>query len=209
MTETMLTGFTAGFLLIGISELGDKSFFIAMLLAMRYPRWLVFGGAIAALSLMTVISILMGQMIGLLPKNYTHWVAIGLMLFFGIKLLWDASQMPAHAEDQEVAAAAAVVEEAEAKLSKKASAGVIVLESAMLTFVTELGDRTQIATITLAATNHPLGLAIGAILGHALCTLIAVIGGCMVVGKISERMVTVFGGVLFLMFALGTWLEGS
>ena len=39
-----------------MSELGDKTFFIAAILAMRHSRMLVFGGAIAALGLMTVLS---------------------------------------------------------------------------------------------------------------------------------------------------------
>ena len=39
-----------------MSELGDKTFFIAAILAMRHSRMLVFAGAIAALGLMTVLS---------------------------------------------------------------------------------------------------------------------------------------------------------
>jgi len=39
-----------------VSELGDKTFFIAAILAMRHSRLVVFGGAIAALGLMTVLS---------------------------------------------------------------------------------------------------------------------------------------------------------
>jgi hypothetical protein len=41
----MLTGFTAGLLLITLSELGDKTFFIGAILAMRHPRrWVFLGG---------------------------------------------------------------------------------------------------------------------------------------------------------------------
>jgi Ca2+/H+ antiporter, TMEM165/GDT1 family len=204
----MLHGFTAGLLLITVSELGDKSFFIVMLLAMRHPRHWVFIGAIAALSLMTVLSVLIGEVIGWLPHIYTHYGAIALFCLFGLKLLWDASQMPAHAEEAEVAAATAAVEQADAKLTKTAGARAIILEAAGLTFLTEWGDRTQLATITLAAANHPLGVTAGAILGHAICTLIAVVGGSLVAGRISERLVTAIGGVLFLVFGFLTWQEG-
>jgi Ca2+/H+ antiporter, TMEM165/GDT1 family len=204
----MLHGFTAGLLLITVSELGDKSFFIVMLLAMRHPRHWVFVGAIAALSLMTVLSVLMGELIGLLPANYTHYGAIALFCVFGLKLLWNASQMPANAEVTEVAAAAVAVDQADAKLAKTAAGRAIILEAAGLTFLTEWGDRTQLATITLAAANNPIAVTAGAILGHAICTLIAIAGGSLVAGRISERWITAIGGVLFLVFGLLTWQAG-
>ncbi len=204
----MLSGFTAGLLLITVSELGDKSFFIVMLLAMRHPRHWVFIGAIAALSLMTVVSVLMGKVIRLLPHAYTHYGAIALFCLFGLKLLWEASHMPAHAGEAEVAAATTAVEQADAKLAKAAGARAIVLEAAGLTFLTEWGDRTQLATITLAAAHNPIGVAAGAILGHAICTLIAIGGSKLVAGRISERLVTAIGGGLFLVFGFLTWQEG-
>lgn len=42
--------------MILFSELGDKTFFIAAIMAMRHPRLIVFTGAIAALVLMTLLS---------------------------------------------------------------------------------------------------------------------------------------------------------
>lgn len=52
-------GLVSGFLLIFFSELGDKTFFIAVLLALKYPlrRKLVFAGSFGALAVMTVISV--------------------------------------------------------------------------------------------------------------------------------------------------------
>ena len=63
----MLTAFTAGLLLITISELGDKTFFIAVVMSMRHPRRLVLAGVVAALAAMTILSILLGKTIAFLP----------------------------------------------------------------------------------------------------------------------------------------------
>lgn len=48
--------FIASFSVIVVSELGDKTFFIAAIMAMRHSRFTVFAGAISALALMTVLS---------------------------------------------------------------------------------------------------------------------------------------------------------
>jgi Ca2+/H+ antiporter, TMEM165/GDT1 family len=204
----MLQAFTAGLSLITISELGDKTFFIAVILAMRHSRQLVFIGVMVALSAMTIISVLMGQVLSLFPRIYTHYAGIALLIFFGIKLLYEGSRMSAKAGQEEVEAATLVVKEADARLAKDASPWAIILEAFALTFVAEWGDRTQIATVTLAATSQPLGVTLGAIAGHAICAVIAVVGGQVIAGHISERTVTLIGGTLFLIFGLVTWWQG-
>ena len=50
-------GVVSGFLLILFSELGDKTFFIALLLALKQSQGLVFLGTFGALGIMTVISV--------------------------------------------------------------------------------------------------------------------------------------------------------
>lgn len=59
-TDVTLTGFIHGFLaslsVIIVSEIGDKTFFIAAIMAMKHSRLTVFLGAISALVLMTILS---------------------------------------------------------------------------------------------------------------------------------------------------------
>jgi Ca2+/H+ antiporter, TMEM165/GDT1 family len=206
----VLTAFTAGLLLITVSELGDKTFFIAVILAMHHPRRLVFAGVTAALAAMTILSVLFGQAASLLPKVYIYYAEIVLFLAFGIKLLYDASKMSAAACDTEVVQEAeAAVKQADLQLSKQKTSLAIVIEAFVLTFMAEWGDRTQIATIALAAGNNPIGVTIGAILGHAICAAIAVIGGKMIAGRISERQLTFIGGCLFLIFGVVAAIEGA
>lgn len=206
-TDNMLTAFTAGILLISLSELGDKTFFIAAILSMRYPRRLVFAGVMAALASMTIIAVAMGQVVGLLPPIYLHWAAIFLFSLFGIKLLYQASKMPASqsCEEEEEEAMKAVSGSNSAK--NKSKMGVL-LEAFTLTFIGEWGDRTQIATIALAATYHPVGVVLGVILGHGISTAIAVLGGRIISGHISERTITAVGGCLFIVFALVALING-
>ncbi|MEA5576955.1 TMEM165/GDT1 family protein [Anabaena sp. UHCC 0451] len=207
----MLTAFTAGLVLITISELGDKTFFIAVILSMQHPRRVVFAGVTAALAAMTVLSVIFGQILSALTQGseiYVHYAKIVLFIAFGLKLLYDASKMTAKAEKEVIEEAKEAVEKAELDSQQK-SLWSILLKSFVLTFIAEWGDRTQIATIALAASNNPIGVTLGATLGHAICTAIAVIGGKLIAGKISEKQITLLGGILFIIFGIIAAIEGS
>ena len=205
----MLAAFTASLLMITISELGDKTFFIGVILAMRYSQRIVFTGVIAALAAMTILSVMLGQVVSFLPEKYIHFGEIALFLGFGLKLLYDASKMSPTAECMGA-------KEAEVTVANSASTDTIGLSSNLailtqafiMTFLAEWGDRTQISTIALAASYPPVGVTLGAILGHSICTAIAVIGGKLIAGKISERVVTAIGGLLFLIFGAVAIYEG-
>lgn len=77
-----------------------------------------------------------------------------------------------------------------------------------LTFLAEWGDRSQIATIALAASKNPFGVVLGGLIGHAFCTGVAVVGGRMLAARISEKAVATIGGVLFFVFAMHSLLLG-
>lgn len=56
-----------------------------------------------------------------------------------------------------------------------------------MTFLAEWGDRSQIATIAMAAGQDYWWVTGGAISGHAVCTFVAVMGGRAIAGRISTR----------------------
>lgn len=84
----------------------------------------------------------------------------------------------------------------------------VFLEAFTLTFLAEWGDRSQIATIGVAAASNVVGVTVGGILGHSLCTGAAVLGGKHLASHIDERMVTIFGGVLFVLFGMHSLWSG-
>lgn len=203
----MLTAFTAGLSIITVSELGDKTFFIAMCLAMRHSRRLIFTAATAALAAMTILSVALGQVASFLPKSFVHHAEIALFFGFGLKLIYDALQMPALINcDAVISEAKEAVEKIEGEIKPK-NVLAIWIEAFILTFVAEWGDRTQLATISLAIDNNAFGVTAGAVLGHAICAAIAVTCGKMLCGRICERHLTFIGGFLFLLFGVLAVLE--
>jgi Ca2+/H+ antiporter, TMEM165/GDT1 family len=203
MTQDWLgswAGFSQSLVAVTAAELGDKTFFITMILAMRHPRRWVFVGAYGALIAMTLLSVGFGQAAARLPPNWVKIAAVVLFLGFGLKLLYDAWQMEGSGDDDEEQAALAAVERADRRLQGGVAA--VVIEAFSLTFLAEWGDRTQFTTIMLATTNGPGGVALGGIIGHGICALLAVYCGQWICQYLSERFLMAFGGTLFVIFAL-------
>lgn len=200
----MLAAFTAGLLLITISELGDKTFFITAILSMRHSRRWVFIGSVTALATMTVLSVLTGQVASLLPKALVVFAEIALFLGFGAKLLYDGSRMSGleTLDDEAEEAAVAVGAGNSSNAATLSLPWAIISRAFALTFIAEWGDRTQFATITLAAAQNPFGVTLGATLGHMICALVAVFCGRLVAGRLSEKTLTLLGGWLFMVFGV-------
>ncbi|KAK0265677.1 hypothetical protein B0A54_02272 [Friedmanniomyces endolithicus] len=255
--------FVLSLTMILFSEIGDKTFLIAALMAMRHPRLLVFSAAFSALITMTVLSAVLGHAVPtLLPKRFTTFAAAALFLVFGVRLLREGLAMSgAEGVGEEMKEVEAELEEKEHELARHASrrqsdavspyalesgrgrsssttnnnnnngkthsslepsrspskprdrlAGLtnllgLVLSPAwvqtfIMTFLGEWGDRSQIATIAMAAGQDYWWVTLGAITGHACCTGIAVLGGRALAGKVSLRVVTIGGAVAFLVFGV-------
>ncbi|KAJ2595043.1 GCR1-dependent translation factor 1 [Coemansia sp. RSA 1722] len=78
----------------------------------------------------------------------------------------------------------------------------VFVETFVLVFLAEWGDRSQLATIALGAAKNVYGVAAGTILGHTCCTGLAVVGGQLLASRISVKKVTFAGGILFIVFAI-------
>ncbi len=207
------SGFLQAFLLIFVSEIGDKTFFIAGLLAAKYGRFVSFTGSIGALSIMTVISCVLGQIFHAVPTSFTQgipfddYVAVAAFTYFGIKTLYDASQLERDNEgmDEEKAEAEEEVEKLTADQKRKSTIALI-LQTFSLVFAAEIGDRSFLSTIALSAALNPFAVAAGAIGGHGVATGIAVAGGSLLSKYLSEKVIGYIGGSLFIVFAVTTAL---
>ena len=205
--EGSVHGFLQAFSMIIVSEIGDKTFLIAAIMAMRHPRIVVFAGAFASLVVMSILSAAMGHILPtLIPKRWTQLAAGVLFLIFGAKLFHEGMGMAGGNEkvleemreaEEEINEDVAVhdgtgratadgevipLEEIEAggpvgdgdapstpRAPKSPSSlkgqfegvrnlcsfllGPVFVQVFVLTFLGEWGDRSQIATIMLAAAH--------------------------------------------------------
>lgn len=97
----LLHAFLASFSVILVSELGDKTFIITAIMAMKNSRALVFIASALALLIMTILSVGMGVAVTVIPKVYTHYASIVLFLCFGLKMLKEAYDLGHESEESE------------------------------------------------------------------------------------------------------------
>lgn len=228
-----LHAFLASISVIIVSELGDKTFFIAAIMAMRHPRIVVFTGAISALALMTVLSVFLGYATTIIPRKYTFYISTALFALFGLKMLKEGYDMDPNEGQEELEEVSAELKKKDEELEMETTTDIetgivrntlrkntitrvcsrlcspIFLQAFTLTFLAEWGDRSQLTTIILGSRENPLGVSIGGSIGHALCTGLAVLGGRLVAQKISVRTVTIIGGLVFLIFAASALFMGD
>ncbi|XP_050377764.1 protein PAM71, chloroplastic [Argentina anserina] len=212
------TGFASAFLLIFFSELGDKTFFIAALLAARNSAAVVFAGTFSALAAMTVISVGLGRTFHyvdeILPFRFGETdlpiddiAAVLLLVYFGISTLRDAASSDGLKAEDEQREAEIAVSEFTGNGAGILAAASTVISTFALVFVAEWGDKSFFSTIALAAASSPLGVIAGALAGHGAATLLAVLGGSILGTFLSEKTIAYVGGVLFLVFAAVTVIE--
>jgi putative Ca2+/H+ antiporter (TMEM165/GDT1 family) len=209
------SGFSSAFLLIFFSEIGDKTFFIAALLATRKSNLAVFAGTFGALAAMTVISVALGRafhyldnFIPSLGAGQFPWddlAAVVLLVYFGVSTLVDAASMEGSKAEEEK-------QDAELAIAGVAGDSNVGLQATVaatfaLVFVAEWGDKSFFSTIALAAASSPAGVVTGAIAGHGVATVLAVLGGSFLSEFISEKLIAYIGGVLFLVFAATTLVD--
>jgi len=259
--EDTAHGFLSAFSMIILSEIGDKTFLIAAILAMRHPRIVVFAGAFGSLVVMSILSAAMGHILPtLIPRYWTQLAAGVLFIIFGAKLFFEGMAMPSgsdkfleemrEAEEEinedvaehegtgrvtangdvipleEIEAGGPVRENGGAREKPKHSPslkgmlegtrnlcsllfGPVFVQAFVLTFLGEWGDRSQVATFMLAAAHNLYIVAFGTIVGHSLCTALAVVAGRYISTKISAKHVTLGGAALFLCFGLVYLYEAS
>ncbi|KAK9197738.1 hypothetical protein WN944_012921 [Citrus x changshan-huyou] len=211
-------GFASAFLLIFFSELGDKTFFIAALLAARNSAATVFAGTFGALAAMTVISVILGRTFHyvdeILPFRFGQTdlpiddiAAVCLLVYFGVSTLLDAASTDGLKSEDEQKEAELAVSEFSGNGAGIIAAASTIISTFTLVFVAEWGDKSFFSTIALAAASSPLGVIGGALAGHVVATLLAVLGGSLLGTFLSEKAIAYIGGVLFLFFAAVTVIE--
>lgn len=189
-TQLFIHGFWLSLGLIFLAELGDKTQLVALTYATRYRPKTVLAGITAATLLIHVFSAILGGLAGsLLPTAWIKLVAGIAFVGFGFWTLRGDT-----------------LDDEDTKRSKALSPFWIVF---VTFFLAELGDKTMLSTVTLAATHPAIAVWLGSTLGMVISDGLAIWIGAVLGARLPERLVKV--GATFVFFAFGVltvWQSG-
>lgn len=181
-----MSAFLYSSVLIFVAELGDKSQLVALWFATRHRWWLVLAGVTAATLVVHLGSVAAGRALDeLLPANIVL-IAVGLsfLAFAAWSIRGDHIE-----DDEEVARAVPVF----------GAFGVITVSF----FVSELGDKTQLATISLAGNStEVVGVWLGSTVGMVLADALAIGVGIVVGKRLPHRAIGWGAAALFVVFGV-------
>jgi putative Ca2+/H+ antiporter (TMEM165/GDT1 family) len=190
-----LDGFLAAtalsFAVIFVAELGDKSQLMALTFATRFRPWPVLAGITVATAVVHLVSVGIGYGLGAaLPTGWISLVAGLAFLIFGAwTLRGDA------------------LSDAERGKAERAT-GSAMLAVGGAFFLAELGDKTMLATITLATQHGWLGTWIGSTVGMVAADALAIMVGRLLGRHLPEKIIKYGAAALFAIFGIWLVIEG-
>ncbi|WP_439031081.1 TMEM165/GDT1 family protein [Gordonia terrae] len=187
----MFTALLLSFGVIFVAELGDKSQLMAMTYALRYRWWVVLLAITVATTAVHAVSVFFGHFLGMsIPTSLLSILGGLAMLIFG---LWTLRG------DR--------LDDAEATRATRVGASVFFAVMSAF-FLAELGDKTMLATITLATDNDWFGVWIGSTLGMVAADALAIGLGVLLGRHLPERVIAIGAAVLFFVFAAWLIVDG-
>jgi putative Ca2+/H+ antiporter (TMEM165/GDT1 family)/protein-S-isoprenylcysteine O-methyltransferase Ste14 len=185
--DGFLLATAVSFGVVFVAELGDKSQLMALAFATRYRALPVIIGITIATTTVHLISVAVGHGVGsALPTGWIALVAAVAFVGFGAWTLRGDR-----------------LTEAERSRAARAT-GSAVLTSSVAFFLAELGDKTMLATITLATQYGWAGVWVGSTLGMVAADALAIVIGRKLGRMLPERAVQIGAAALFFLF--GSWL---
>ena len=183
----MLTATLVSFGVIFVAELGDKSQLMALTFATRYRAVPVIIGITLATAVVHAVSVVVGAGLGaaIPTRPITLFAAVAFVAFGLWTLRGDT-----------------LTEEERSKAEKTTKSAIVAASVAF--FLAELGDKTMLATITLATQYGWFGTWLGSTVGMVAADALAIVVGRQLGKHLPEKAIKYGAAALFFLF--GVWL---
>src|SRR4051794_11906704 len=186
-----MDAFLLSFGVIFLAELGDKSQLMALAFAARYRPWLVLVAVTIATLIVHAGSVVLGRVFALaLPTNLINVLAGIAFLVFAVWTLRGDE-----------------LDESEADRGPRTGLSALLLVGTTF-FLAELGDKTMLATVTLATNEEPFATWLGSTAGMVAADALAIGIGAVLGARLPERAIKLFAAGSFVLFGLVLIADG-
>lgn len=177
-----MTAFLTSLIFVVLAEMGDKTQLLAMAFATRYSTGVVLWGVLVATAANHLLAVLAGNYLtGLVPLQLIQIAAAVSFILFG---LWTIRGDTLDDEDK--------------RFSFSPFWTVTIAF-----FIAEMGDKTQLATVALAAKYQAvIPTWLGTTSGMMIADIIGIVVGIVLGKKIPERLVKWLAALTFIAFGL-------
>jgi putative Ca2+/H+ antiporter (TMEM165/GDT1 family) len=175
-------------LAVGLAEMGDKTQLSVLLLSSRTREYAqLLAGIMLAFLLADGFAILVGSWVTeVIPVHLVKLVSGAVFILFGVMILRG---------DKE--------EEEESRLSPRNA----FVSGFSMIFLSEWGDKTQIASALFATEYDPRLVFIGVMTALLILSAMAIYLGKFLAGRIDRKRITRIAGVVFLLIGLSFMLS--
>jgi putative Ca2+/H+ antiporter (TMEM165/GDT1 family) len=188
--QELIEALWISFVTVSLAELGDKTQLLVLSLSMRCRFWAVWGGAVAAMAVLTLLAVALGSVVvAVVPMDFVETGAAIFFIVLGLWMLWKALR----AEEEE-----------EGEVKKITFWSVFALM-----FVAELGDKTQLMALGMTAKFplYPIAVFVGCSLGLAVVTTVGVLLGKGIATRIPRKAIAIIAAIVFIAFGILSLLK--
>ena len=186
-----MNAFLLSFGVVFLAELGDKSQLMALAFATRYRAMTVLIAVSVATLVVHAGSVLIGSVVAHALPTHLIQVIAGLAFFAFAAWTMRGDELG---------------EGEERRAQQQGRWAMVTVGTAF--FLAELGDKTMLATITLATTQEPIGTWLGSTVGMVAADAIAIAIGAILGTRLPERAIKIFATLAFVVFGVLLVAEG-
>lgn len=188
----MLSALWLSIAVVFLAELGDKSQLMALAFAARFRARDVLIGITIATAIVHAASVLIGHLAGsAIPTSAVNIAAGIAFIGFGVWTLRGDS-----------------LDDDEKQKARRAKGGAIVAVGTAF-FLAELGDKTMLATVALAADRDVWAVWIGSTVGMVAADALAILAGAQLAKYLPEKVIKTVAAGLFFLFGAFLILQGA
>ena len=209
-TQAFYPSLVQSFLVIFLSEIADRTFILVLIYSLKMHWIPLVLTSLGAMYFMNILAIVAGYTVILfIPRSIIDWIGFFCFLFFGLFWVYEGMNMESKSVKEEYEEELEgndnnynLVNEEDDKNKNSKSVWLLCAELFGFLCISEFGDKSEISTVAIAAVYNLYAVLIGTMLAYFFNIVIAAFLGHYIGQYLSEKMMSIIGGLLFVGFAI-------